>query len=212
MVQLTAIMVFSLKKFKKKGKALLKAKIVPKRAVHIEEYIPKMVSQFLNYFNTDLPSGKKSKKPVKLEYLLHLTMYINFLDLYIRLIELKCFNSDDQYEAIQYCTTLAVLDEELEIQKYMYEKIEQKSPEGYVPEIPEERMKDYIRLGMKFRQQYKLSDCKEAKHQAKGMEEAVKILLRIREDIEICYLDSKKKKSSNRSLLNRVLKWAVKRV
>lgn len=198
-------MVFSLSNSKETDKIPLKANVVPRQG---EKYIPKIVSKFLGYFDTNLPNGKKSEKPVSL--LDRMSMYMNVLNENIKLMQSKCQTSDNEYEKIQYRTAVSVLNGEMEIHKYLYEKIEQQSLDGDVPELPEERMKGYMTLAMTFWQQYKLSGCKEAKHRSKGMDEAIDILYKVRQDTEVCNDDSMKRKSTKRSFWNRVLTWAFK--
>lgn len=214
-------MVYIVAKLKKKGKRIFREKTHywqnlqnsnKNTSAASGDYLPKMVIQFLSYFMTKLPSNEK---PLSSKSLIHLTMCINFLDLYIKLIEWKCFDVQDDNKKLEYCTTLAILDGELETYQKLFSNIKRiangQSELQYEQEYSsEERMRLYVTFGMRCRQQYRLSDFRELSHRAKGIEEAVKILLRIRKDVNSCYVNSMKKKSSNRSLFNRLKKWVYK--
>lgn len=167
---------------------------------------------FLRYFVHELP---KDKKPYSSESLLCLSMYINFLDLYIKLLEWKYFKTTDNNRKMEYCTTLAILDGEFGNYRDLFEHIENSKRSGEFPlkyeqeYSSEERLRLYVKFGMKCRQQNRLTDLKEFKNRAKGVEEAVKILLRVRRDVESSYDNTMRIKSSRSSLVKRIYNWII---
>lgn len=162
---------------------------------------------FLNTFLCQNTRGKSFNLP---EVLVYLSMYINFLDLYIKLLEWKFFNTENKDKKFEYCTTLAVLDGELDIYRNIHSEIKESrksedvSFRNNLQCSADERLRLCVTFGMRCRQKYRLTDLKEFRVRAKGIEGAVKILLSIRKDVENCYHNSRKKKSSQQSILRRL--------
>lgn len=166
-----------------------------------------MTVTFVHSFLNELPRGKKKNLT---RSLVKLSMYINYLDLYINLLEWKYFSTEDKNRKIEYCNTLAVLDEELETYRKMYPHIrEKKNFEDENEYSSEERLRRYVTFGLRCRQQYRLMGSMELKNRAKGIEEAVKILLRIKRGVERSYVDNVKKKTNDGPLVQRVFNGVV---
>lgn len=170
-------------------------------------FLRKMVNQFLSYFMIDLPSGKKVQTS---ESVGHRTMYVNFVSLYIKLLERKCVNTQNEIKKLEYCTTLAILDEEVEACQELFSnhktiKNEESLSVQYEQEcMLDERLRLYVTFGIRCREQYRLSGSRDFNHRNKGIKRAVRILLRIKRDVGNFYI---KKNSSNASLLKRLLRW-----
>lgn len=160
---------------------------------------------------------QNAKKTISPESLLYIRMYVDYLELYINILEIKCSKLKNASDRFQYCITLAILDNELESFRQMHinNNGDFKDPEEarFSRESglsTEDRLRLYIRTGVICRRKFRLTCCDASWTQARGIEEAVILLLRIRKDIERSYEESLKK-TRGRSFPSVILNWFRKK-
>lgn len=139
-----------------------------------------MSAKFLNQ------ASKKIHKRYFPETISYLSMYRTFLYLHLKLLEWKLLKTTKKNKKLKYNTAKEIIEWEIESLK------DTENVHNEDTYSSEDRFLMYVKYGLSYCQQYKLTRYSVFKIKFSGVEQAVKNLLCARRDVQKCYMSSKK--------------------